>query len=47
MSTTAVVAVTVTAVAAEAAESCKAVADFIVFEMAQDPRGGRKDVNYT
>jgi hypothetical protein len=42
--TAAAVAVTVTAVAVEAAEGGKAVSHFIVFEMAQDPRGGRKDL---
>lgn len=41
----AAVTVSVKAAAVEAAEGAVAVAHFIVFEMPQDPRGGRKDLS--
>jgi len=41
----AAVAVSVKAAAVEAAEGAVKVAHFIVFEMPQDPRGGRKDLS--
>jgi hypothetical protein len=37
--------VSVKAAAVEAAEGAVKVAHFIVFEMPQDPRGGRKDLS--
>lgn len=41
----AAVTVSVKAAAVEAAEGAVTVAHFIVFEMLQDPRGGRKDLS--